>query len=177
MSWKPKALALIILGSFFLIACGFLFPLGNSPHGMDPGFGYRWGKFDSNGEQIYFTATNDSGEYIQYTGGPSFGDMMGGNLACVSCHDEDGRGGQHVMHMDVMDAPDIRIAALSAESDEHQEGEHEDEHGGEYDLEAFRQAVVLGQHPNGDPLNRDMPRWQLSDEDLDDLFEYLKTLR
>ena len=39
---------------------------------------------------------------------------MGSNFACVSCHGEDGRGGQHVMHMDVMDAPDIRIAALSA---------------------------------------------------------------
>jgi len=173
---NSKALALIVLGSTFLIACGFLFPFDRSRHGMNPGYGYRRGGFDSNGQQIYFTATNDRGEYIRYTDGPAFGGMMGGTLACVSCHGEDGRGGQHVMHMDVMDAPDIRFAALSAESDEHQEIEHEDEHGEEYDLEAFRQAVVLGQHPNGDSLSRDMPRWRIDDEDLNDLFEFLKTL-
>lgn len=173
---KPKALALIVSGSIFLIACGFLFPFDRSPRGMGPSYGSRWGDFESNGEQIYFTATNDRGEYIRYTDGPAFGGMMGSNLACVSCHGEDGRGGQHVMHMEVMDAPDIRFAALSAESDEHQDGEHANEHGEEYDLEAFRRAVVLGQHPNGDSLSRDMPRWQIDDEDLNDLFEFLKTL-
>jgi hypothetical protein len=176
MRLRTKALTLIVLGSIFLIACGSFFPFGRSPHGMNPGYGYRWSRFDSNGEQIYFTATNDRGEYIRYTGGLPFGGMMEGTLACASCHGEDGRGGQHVMHMDVMDAPDIRIAVLSAESDEHQEGEHEDEHGEEYDLEAFRQAVVLGQHPDGDSLSRDMPRWQIDGEDLNDLFKFLNTL-
>lgn len=80
------------------------------------------------------------------------------------------------MHMDVMDAPDIRIAALSAESDEHQGDAHEDEHGEDYDLEAFRRAVVLGQHPNGNSLSRDMPRWVINNTDISDLFEYLKLL-
>jgi hypothetical protein len=176
MLLKPKALTLIVLGSIFLIACGFFFPFGRSPHGMNPGFGYQFSNFNSNGEQIYFTATNDHGEYIQYTGGPPFGGMMGGALACVSCHGEDGRGGQHVMHMDVMDAPDIRFEALSAEEGEHQTDEHEDAHGEEYDLETFRKVVVLGQHPDGDALSRDMPRWDMSEDDLVDLFEYIQTL-
>lgn len=83
------------------------------------------------------------------------------------------------MHMVVMDAPDIRYVALSSEADEH-DGEHNgDEHDdahGEYDLEAFRRAVVEGRHPNGDPLSREMPRWQLDDEDLSDLFDYLRSL-
>ena len=34
---------------------------------------------------------------------------------------------------------------------------------GEYDLEDFRQAVVFGKHPDGEPLNRDMPRWRMGD--------------
>ena len=173
---KPKALALIVLGSLFLIACGFLYPFGRSPRGMGPSFGYWGGDYETNGEQIYFTATNDRGEYIRFTDGPAFGGMMGGSLSCASCHGDDGRGGQHVMHMDVMDAPDIRFDALSAEESEHQGDDQEDEHGEEYDLATFRQAVVLGQHPDGDALSRDMPRWQLSDEDLADLLEYLKTL-
>jgi len=170
---RKKALLSLLLGSILLVACGIYWPVGISPRGMGP-VTYR--NYTTNGERIYFTATNDRGEYIQYTGGPAYGGMMNDRLACASCHGEDGRGGQHVMHMDVMDAPEIRIAALSAESDEHQGDAHEDDHGEEYDLEAFRRAVVLGQHPDGDSLNRDMPRWQMSDDDLADLFEFLNAL-
>ena len=78
------------------------------------------------------------------------------------------------MPMDVMDAPDIRFTALSSEEEEHGE-EHGDEHG-EYDLDSFRLAVIGGAHPDGDPLSRDMPRWRMSDQDLADLFDFLKTL-
>jgi hypothetical protein len=147
---------------------------------MGPDFGNWRTEFESNGEQIYFTATNERGEYIQYSGGSGFGGMMGGSLSCVSCHGADGKGGQHTMHMQWMDAPDIRLAALSAEESEHQEDEledaHEHSHSEEYDLEMFRQAVILGQHPNGDFLSREMPRWQMSDDDLADVFEFIKTL-
>ncbi|MFQ5410223.1 MAG: hypothetical protein ACE5FI_17570, partial [Anaerolineales bacterium] len=53
--------------------------------------------------------------------------------------------------------------------------EHTQAHAG-YDLDTFRKAVVEGQHPNGDPLDRDMPRWSLGDDDLLDLADYLKSL-
>jgi hypothetical protein len=133
----------------------------------------------SNGENIYFTAINDQGQRIRYSGGPNFGGMMmgtGNNLACASCHGSDGRGGIHTMHMDVMDAPDIRFEALSNEAVEHGDDEHGDEHR-EYDLAAFRQAVVEGKHPDGDALNRDMPRWRMDDRDLADLFEFLENFQ
>lgn len=80
------------------------------------------------------------------------------------------------MHMTVMDAPDIRYSVLASEQDEHGgDHSHGDEHGA-YDLDAFRLAVVGGVHPDGEPLSRDMPRWLMSDQDLVDLFEYLKML-
>jgi hypothetical protein len=135
--------------------------------------------FSSNGEQIYFTAVNDRGQRIRYTGGQNIGGMMmgmGTNLACVSCHGSDGRGGIHTMHMDVMDAPDIRITALGNEEGDHGDDEHGDEHG-EYDLAAFRLAVIGGVHPDGESLSRDMPRWRMDDRDLADLFDFLETLR
>ena len=100
--------------------------------------------------------------------------MMGASLACVSCHGVDGRGGVHPMHMQIMDAPDIRYSTLSGEDNEHGD-EHGDEHS-EYDIEAFLQAVVYGRHPDGSPLNLDMPRWQMSDDDLVDLLDFLKSL-
>ncbi len=80
------------------------------------------------------------------------------------------------MHMDVMDAPDIRYSALASEEEGHgNDDSYEDEHSG-YDLDDFRLAVIGGVHPDGEPLSRDMPRWRMSDEDLDDLFEFLKSL-
>jgi hypothetical protein len=84
------------------------------------------------------------------------------------------------MHMQVMDAPDIRYQALIGEEKEHGGEEHaadEHEHADEgYDLEDFRRAIVEGEHPNGEPLDHDMPRWEMSDQDLANLFEFIKTL-
>jgi hypothetical protein len=73
------------------------------------------------------------------------------------------------MHMTVMDAPDIRYVELAHEMEEHG-GE------GEYDLVTFRKAVVDGEHPDGDSLDQDMPRWRMSDADLADLFAFLQSL-
>ena len=122
------------------------------------------GAFDSNGERIYFTATSDRGTEITYTGGPSSnGWMMGGGglLACASCHGPDARGGVHSMGMmQQMDAKDIRWKTFE----------------GEFDTEKFRLAVEEGKDPDGTQLSIDMPRWNMSDGDIADLIDYLKTL-
>lgn len=159
----------LILFSMLLMACTV--PLG---FGQRTGVTWAPGSFDSNGERIYFTAINEQGERIRYRGGPDLGGMMmGGYLTCASCHGPDARGGLHVMHMETMDAPDIRWSALAAHEEE--EGAHQDEHAG-YDLETFRLAVVEGQHPDGEPLDRDMPRWRMDEQDLADLAAYLQSL-
>lgn len=172
MPLKHKTISLIVLVGLFLIACGFFLPFDMSPRGMRLICGNRGTNFESNGERIYFTGTNEQGEFISYTGKPASGSMMGDILSCVSCHGPDGRGGQHMMHMLWMDASDVRYKTLAAE-----DGEHAGEgHGEEYDLENLRKAVVLGLHSDGDVLRQDMPRWQINDEDLNDLFDFLKTL-
>lgn len=173
-----KKIVLVIVGSLLLAACGII-PWRNFSSGpmMNPSSDW-WGggNYDSNGEQIYFTATNESGQRIRYSGGPGFGGMMGGsNLSCASCHGPDGRGGAHTMHMDVMDAPDIRYEALSGEVEEHGEDQHTDAHG-EYDFEDFYWAVVEGKHPDGESLSNEMPLWQMSDEDLGDLYDFVMSL-
>ena len=170
------AIFLITVGSIFLMGCGVLYWYNTAP--VMPMGGAGWSSnFGSNGEMIYYTATNDRGDRIPYSGGPNLGGgmMMGSAVTCAACHGVDGRGGVHTMHMQVMDAPDIRFISLTSESDEHGDHSHEGEHS-EYGLEEFRRAVVLGQHPDGEPLNRDMPRWQMNDEDLMELFDFLKKL-
>lgn len=103
--------------------------------------------------------------------------MGGGYLTCASCHGPDGRGGIHTMPMQTMNAPDIRWAVLAGEMEGEHRGESAEGHGiTAYNFETFRLAVVEGTHPDGAALSVDMPRWNMSDEDLTDLLEYLKAL-
>jgi cytochrome c oxidase subunit II len=165
-NWKKIGLLMVITG-LVVSACSLLGGQSSSQPGADQ-------SSVSNGEQIYFTGANAQGERIPYTGGPNFGGMMmGAYLTCAACHGPDAHGGEHFMHMQVMDAPPIYYEALN-----HMEAE-ESGHtptSDSYTLEEFRSAVVEGQHPDGDELSGDMPRWQLSDGDLADLFAFLKTI-
>lgn len=171
---KPRQAILLVGLGILTLACGAFSSVPGLLDGRDKARnGDAAERTLANGEKIYFTATNLDEDTIPYRGGPNFGGMMMGSyLTCAACHGPEARGGTHFMHMEVMDAPDIRYTALNAESGEHGEGE---EHG-EYDLEDFRLAVVEGQHPDGESLDRDMPRWQMSDEDLADLFAFLKAI-
>lgn len=167
---NKKILFAAAVFSVFLVGCGLLLPGIN----QRLGFGDR---YESNGASIYYSGRTLDGEFVEYSGGGFNGMMMNQRTACAACHGDDGSGGRHVMHMQVMDAPDIRYAALSGESegDDHSEDAHDEGHG-DYDLHTFERAVVFGEHPNGDSLSREMPRWQLSEENLEDLFEFIQTL-
>ncbi|MHB8778149.1 MAG: c-type cytochrome [Anaerolineales bacterium] len=167
-----KRFLIIIFTGLLLGACGYI-----GPQSMPMNYEYdnlQGGKFTSNGQQIYFSAADQSGEYISYTGGPNFGGtMMGSYLTCASCHGADGRGGTHYMHMQVMDAPPIYYDALVNMMQEESSGASQSDG---YTLDNFRQSVFQGKHPDGDELNRNMPRWQMSENDLADLLAFLKTL-
>lgn len=128
--------------------------------------------YETNGERIYFTGSNERGQANTFLGAPFVG-ARAGSLSCASCHGPHGDGGRHRMHMLVMDAPDIRWSTLAGGATV--AGEHDDDHGS-YDLEAFRLAVVEGRHPDGEPLNDLMPRWQLTGSDLAALADFLRTL-
>ena len=74
------------------------------------------------------------------------------------------------MMMRVIEVPDIRYETLTSE--EHgEEEEHEP-----YSEEAIKLAITEGVEPDGEPLEWPMPRWSMSDQDLEDLVEFLKTL-
>ena len=169
-NWIPVAIFGVVALMAALIVIGLIWSIYASPNG-------------SNGELIYFQAANERGERITYRGGSAFlgpGMMMDTSLRCASCHGQNARGGVHMMHMQVMDAPDIRWSVLAGETEgEHDdEVEHRDEHAEShagYGLDDFRMAVVEGKHPNGGSLSAEMPRWNISDGDLEDLAEFLKS--
>jgi len=166
---KKRFLIFIFIG-LLLSACGYLVPQNYSP--MNRQYIYpQNGNFSSNGERIYFTAIDQNGQRISYTGGPGFGGMMmGSTYTCASCHGNNGHGGTHYMHMQAMDAPAINYDALIDMKKEDSGGNPTD-----YSLDDLRGAVVEGHDTAGDTLDLSMPHWQMNDEDLADLLTFLKT--
>lgn len=163
-------ITLVAVFAAVLAAGGYFNRSAAGPEGLE-GYGYQRQVYPSNGARIYFTGTNQRGERIPTRGGPMWLGMHGGG--CVSCHGEDGRGGVPVM-MGAEIPPDIRYPVLTGEEHEH-EGEEEGEHP-PYTDETIKRAITQGVNPAGDPLNITMPRWRLSERDLDDLLAFLKTL-
>jgi hypothetical protein len=74
------------------------------------------------------------------------------------------------MMMSIQTAPDIRYSHLT--EDEHAE----DEAHPPYDDVLLARAIREGLNPAEGALNWPMPRWDLTDLDMADLIEYLKTL-
>lgn len=162
------ALIVIVLVCFMAVLAWYsLYPRsGVNPFNMRSLFG----SYDSNGEQIYFTGTSQSGPPITF--------QMGGmhrmgprSLACADCHGSDGRGGQVTMMMTRSQAPDIRYHTLTEEEHDGDHAEHP-----AYTEETIRLAITQGLDPSGEPLDWVMPRWDMTDEQFQDLLEYLKTL-
>ena len=118
--------------------------------------------FSSNGQRIYFTAKSASGQPITYSGGP--GTMMSGRLTCVNCHGSEGHGGRVTLMMQSFDVPNIAWPELTADDPSYTE-------------ETLKRAITQGLDPDGDPLKYPMPRWQISDPDLNDLVGFIKTLK
>ena len=81
------------------------------------------------------------------------------------------------MMMSYFDVPDITWGKLTQE-EHHEEDSGKDEHEEHppYTEETLKSAITRGINPAGEPLDEEMPRWRMSEQDLDDLVEFIKTL-
>jgi cytochrome c oxidase subunit 2 len=91
----------------------------------------------------------------------------------VSCHGPHGRGGIPVLRGTAI-PPDIRYEALTTEAQDQGQGKMTHP---PYTDALIRRAITKGIDPAGQPLDWTMPRWQMGQEDLDDLLASLKTLK
>ncbi len=109
-------------------------------------WGTAWGPdaFQSGGERIFFTTINHQDEFLTYSGGPKSDMMMGGFLACASCHGPAGKGGTHEMYNYTMIAPDIRFITLNARKQGLTGTNPSSQSGkaGEYDIEDLNRALI-----------------------------------
>lgn len=160
---------ILVFGSLFIANLFFNPPPAPFPASRQD-FRPRSGEFSSNGERIYFTGTSVSGPVIR-SRKIGMHNMPGGRLACADCHGVDASGGAMRMMMTVIEAPDIRWEHLT-------EAEHDEGHGEHpaYTVETFKRAVTDGIDPSGAELHAVMPRWKMSDNQLDDLISFLQSL-
>jgi len=128
-------------------------------------------QFQSNGERIYFTATSSSGSPITSNGGGMHMQMH--RAGCVTCHGVDRQGGRLMSRFWEV-APPLTPAALFKE---HDDGSSDDGHGDHdgYNEATLRRAITEGLDPDGKPFDPEMPRWSLSEQDLVDLTDFLKS--
>lgn len=155
------ALALIVMG---LIGMGALLVFFGGSASL--------GEYSSNGQRIYYTGANVDGRPIPRTTGGAA--MMGrgamGAAACVDCHGEDGRGGGVGMMFRVVEIPDIRYSALTSAQSE--DGTTVPA----WTDSDIARAIREGVEPDGQRIKAPMPRWDMTDAELDDVIAYLKEL-
>lgn len=128
--------------------------------------------YSSAGERIYFTGIGDDGSPIPRTVGRSglMGRGMMADLACVTCHGEDGRGGRVAMMMGFFDAEDIRYSKLTSP------GSEDGESTPGWSDEDIARAIRDGIEPSGERLKAPMPRWDMTDNEIEEILAYLKEL-
>lgn len=97
--------------------------------------------------------------------------MQPGRLSCAGCHGSDGGGGTARLMMTTFEAPDIRFRSLTADDHGAVHADHPP-----YTDDDIKRAITDGVDPSGEPLAWMMPRWNMSENQLEDLLEFLKTL-
>ncbi len=139
---------------------------------MDTGAGEEDRQYSSLGESIYYEGIGSEGRKVPYTAGPHWMRTMG-ERGCVNCHGIDGKGGFSLM-MTSMVAPSITYDSLISEM-HHHDGQAE-VHEGRYTDEAIKRVIAQGIDPSGKELDKMMPRWKMTDAELNELLDYLKEL-
>ena len=130
--------------------------------------------FSSNGERIYFTGKSESGKPVKAYGTGSHSSMhrqMHGG-GCAACHGAD-RQGLRQFPFFWQKTPALTAQALFESQDHEHSGSSDHDHDS-YTKESLRIAIIEGVNPSGKPLGGDMPRWEMDEQDMDDLIRYLQ---
>ena len=108
-----------------------------------------------NGRSIFLTGRDSAGVQIVAASPPL-------RPSCAACHRSNGAGGVHLPGGAV--SADLRNHALVAAQGKHP-----------YTVALLERAISTGIDNTGQPLNRVMPHWKLSNRDLHDVAQYVFT--
>ncbi len=119
------------------------------------------------GETIYVEGTDVQGTQITRTTEAGILSQTG----CFACHGTDGKGRSIDTKVGQFDTPDIRWSVISQPFPNDEGGTDP-----AYDPTSFANAVREGIDSGGGQLDPVMPRWQLTDPEVNALIAYLQTL-
>ena len=119
------------------------------------------------GETIYVEGTDAQGTQLTHTTEAGVLSQAG----CYACHGADGKGRSIDTKLGHFDAPDIRWSVISQPIPNDEGGVDP-----AYDPALFARAVREGLDSGGGQLEPVMPRWQLTDAEMNALIAYLQTL-
>jgi ABC-type branched-subunit amino acid transport system substrate-binding protein len=121
------------------------------------------------GKQIYFEGTSAQGTDITAVVGDEAAMLPGSTMPCSSCHGSDGLGRPEGGVIPL----DIRWTELvKTYGHVHHDGRRHPA----FDDDSFIRSMIAGIDPANNPLDRSMPIYQMSGEDMADLVAYMKVL-
>jgi ABC-type branched-subunit amino acid transport system substrate-binding protein len=121
------------------------------------------------GKQIYFEGTSPRGTEITAVVGDESAVLPGSTMPCSSCHGSDGLGRPEGGVIPL----DIRWSELvKTYGHVHHDGRRHPA----FDDDSFIRSMIAGIDPANNPMDRSMPMYQMSGEDMADLVAYMKVL-
>ena len=121
------------------------------------------------GKQIYFEGTSPRGTEITAVVGDEAALLPGSTMPCSSCHGSDGLGRPEGGVIPL----DIRWSELvKTYGHVHHDGRRHPA----FDDDSFIRSMIAGVDPANNPMDRSMPMYQMSGEDMADLVAYMKVL-
>ena len=123
---------------------------------------------EERGKYIYETGRSRSRRVIMASiqgGEPTPGHI----LPCINCHGADGRGAE-----DYVGVAPLNVnwyALVSSGPHTHAVRSH-----AAFDELSLARAIVLGKDPDGNDMDKSMPRYDMAKEDVEDLIAYLKVM-
>lgn len=148
-------------GLIFSVLCVVSLPLGSGAQDLDPA--------QVNGRQIYYEGTSARGGTINAVVGSEATVLPAAALPCVNCHGYDGLGRPEG---GVVPA-NVRWSHLTKNYGHvHEDGRRH----GAFDEDSLVRLIVAGVDPSGNQLDKSMPAYQMSDDDMSDLLAYLRVL-
>jgi ABC-type branched-subunit amino acid transport system substrate-binding protein len=121
------------------------------------------------GKQIYFEGTSPRGTDITAVVGDEAALLPGSTMPCSSCHGSDGLGRPEGGVIPL----DIRWTELVKP---YGHVHHDDRRHPAFDDDSFIRSMIAGIDPANNRLDRSMPIYQMSGEDMADLVAYMKVL-
>lgn len=124
---------------------------------------------EARGKLIYQQGETESGRPVTVLLGRGAGELPASIVPCGGCHGADGLGRPEGGVV----PPDVTWSALtSVYGHDHEYGRSHPA----FDDASFARSLIEGIDPGGNELDRTMPRYRMSDEDMADLTAYIKVI-